>query len=98
MITKKIQNQNEMIFIFEGRLDVESSPELVSEIEQISQDIKCLIFDFENLEYISSAGLRAILAAYRLMQDNGKFIIKNARENIKELFNLTKFSNILTLE
>ena len=95
-IDKKIEGEN-LTITLDGRLDTNTSPELEKEIPNLN-DINNLIFDFKNLEYISSAGLRIILSLQKKMNNKGNMIIKNANDDIKEVFDITGFSDILTIE
>lgn len=82
----------------EGRLDTISAPQLSAKLNDHLANIKTLVFDFDSLEYISSAGLRVILLAQQQMNNQGKMIIKNVNDNIMEIFELTGFVEILTIE
>ena len=95
-IEKKI-NGSELIVSIEGRLDTNSSSDLEKEVENLNE-IDSLIFDFNNLEYISSSGLRILLACQKKMNLQGKMIIKNVNSNIMEIFEITGFSDILNIE
>ena len=64
----------------------------------ILDGIESLVFDFENLEYISSAGLRVLLFAQKTMNKQGSMVVKNCSEEIREIFEVTGFSDILTIE
>lgn len=81
----------------EGRLDTTTSPLLEAELKDSLDGITELIFDFAKLEYISSAGLRILLAAQKVMNKQGGMIVKNANEVIAEVFEVTGFSDILTI-
>lgn len=98
MTLEKIINDTEMTFILGGRLDTVSAPQLEKEIKQEIGNIKMLIFDFKDLEYLSSAGLRVILMSQKIMNKQGKMIVKNVNETIHEIFEMTGFLGILTLE
>ncbi len=80
-----------------GRLDTTTAPQLEAEIKSID-DVTELIMDFEKLEYISSAGLRVLLAAQKTMNKQGSMVIKNVCADIMEVFEITGFSDILTVE
>lgn len=82
----------------EGRLDTVTTPKLEAELKQSLNDVTELIFDFSNLEYISSAGLRVLLAAQKTMNKQGSMVIKNVNETIMEVFDVTGFSDILSIE
>lgn len=81
----------------EGRLDATTAPSLETELKQSLNGITELVFDFENLEYISSAGLRILLASEKVMNKQGSMAIKNVNEVINEVFEVTGFSGILTI-
>ena len=95
-IYKNLEGNNLKITL-EGRLDTNTAPELEKEVTSL-EEIENLIFDFEKLEYISSAGLRIILILQKTMNNKGKMIIKNVNDDIKEVFDMTGFSDILNLE
>ncbi len=80
-----------------GRLDTTTAPVLEEEITKSISGIKTLVLDFGQLEYISSAGLRVLLKSQKTMMKQGKMIIVNASETIREVFELTGFMDILTL-
>ena len=93
----KINEGSNIIINLEGRLDTNTAPELEKELSSLD-GIQNLIFDFKNLEYISSAGLRIILNSQKVMNKQGSMIIKNARDIIKDIFEIAGFLDILTLE
>ncbi len=80
-----------------GRLDTTTAPQLEEEIAASITGINKLVLDFGQLEYISSAGLRVLLKSQKSMMKQGKMIIVNASETIREVFELTGFMDILTL-
>ena len=82
----------------EGRLDTMTSPELEKEIKDSLGGVTELTFDFEKLDYISSAGLRVLLAAQKVMNAQGKMKVTHVNETISEIFEVTGFSDILTIE
>lgn len=98
MTINKIPNGTTLTIEIIGRLDTGTAPQLEEEINVADDDIKTLVLDFSNLEYISSAGLRVLLKTQKNMTKKGKMIIKNANESIKEVFELTGFMDFLTLE
>ena len=81
-----------------GRLDTTTAPELESSIQESISDVKDLIFNFGALEYISSAGLRVLLSTQKIMSKQGSMIVKNVSEPVMEVFEVTGFSDILTIE
>lgn len=95
-INKSVKD-NELVIALEGRLDTNTASDLENEVQNID-GIKKLTFDFEKLEYISSAGLRILLSCQKKMSLQGVMIIKNVNDSIKEVFDITGFSDILTVE
>lgn len=81
-----------------GRLDTTTSPELEREIKSDISQVTELFFDFTDLEYISSAGLRVLLAAQKIMNKQGRMVIRHVNETVLEVFDITGFSDILTIE
>ena len=81
-----------------GRLDTITAPELDAEIKQSIDVIDCLVLNFKGVEYISSAGLRVLLATQKIMSKKGKMIVKEVNDTVMEIFNITGFVDILTIE
>jgi anti-sigma B factor antagonist len=81
-----------------GRLDTTTAPALENEIKQSIDGVNELEFDFKQLEYISSAGLRVLLGAQKTMNKQGTMVIRNVGEVIMEIFDITGFSDILSIE
>lgn len=98
MNIKQISNGTELIIAPEGRLDTTTAPEFEKVVKTCLDGISHLIFDFENLDYVSSAGLRIILLAQKTMTRQGDMVIKNANAVIMEIFEVTGFIDILTIE
>lgn len=96
-INKTIENGS-AVFALEGRLDTNTSPELEEALKSVLDGISQLSFDFEKLDYISSAGLRVLLSAQKAMNGKGSMTVKNVNETITEIFEVTGFSDILTIE
>lgn len=94
----KEQNGKTMTLTLEGRLDTTTSPELEAVLVNELGDAAELILDFEHLEYISSAGLRVLLTAQKKMNTQGTMIIRNVCETVREVFEITGFSDILTIQ
>lgn len=94
----KEQNGKTMTLTLEGRLDTTTSPKLEAMLENELGDTTELILNFEHLEYISSAGLRVLLAAQKKMNTQGTMIIRNVCETVREVFEITGFSDILTIQ
>ena len=82
----------------EGRLDTTTAPQLEAELKQSMEGITQLELDFDKLEYLSSAGLRVILAAQKTMNKQGKMVVRHVNETIMEVFEVTGFIDILTIE
>ena len=85
-------------FLLEGRLDTITSPDLEAEINEAVGDANKLILDLGNLEYISSAGLRVLLGAVQAMEDRGDMIVRNLTPSVRDVFELTGFSNLFHIE
>ena len=96
-IEKKI-NAEALTLIVSGRLDTQTAPELEKELDSVLADIKELTFDFANLEYVSSAGLRVILKAQKAMNAQGCMKLTGVNDSIMEVFDITGFLDILTIE
>ena len=96
-IEKKI-NQEAVTLIVSGRLDTQTAPELESELDSFLSEIKELTFDMTNLEYVSSAGLRVILKAQKAMNMQGSMKLTGVNDSIMEVFDITGFLDILTIE
>ncbi len=96
-ITKNA-NGNTLKIILEGRLDTTTAPQLEAQLQDALGSVTDLKFDLEKLEYISSAGLRVLLASQKIMNKQGTMVISNASAEVKEIFDVTGFSDILTIE
>ncbi len=81
-----------------GRLDTTTAPELEQEIRENTEGIESLELDLKDLEYISSAGLRVLLSAQKIMNLQGSMVVKNVSQPIMEIFEVTGFSDILAIE
>ena len=88
----------EYTLTLEGRLDAITSPDLEAKISEVIGDASKLTFDLGSLEYISSAGLRALLGAAQEMEDKGDMVVCNLTQPVKEVFNLTGFSKLFNIE
>ncbi|MBQ7486316.1 MAG: STAS domain-containing protein [Clostridia bacterium] len=98
MTINKVQNGSEMVVSLEGRLDTTTSPTLESELNGILPNIDSLVFDFSKLDYISSAGLRVLLASQKVMSRKGGMKVTHVNEIVQEVFDVTGFCDILTIE
>ena len=96
-IEKKI-NGEALTLIVSGRLDTQTAPELETELDIILAGLKELTFDMTNLEYVSSAGLRVILKAQKAMNAQGSMKLTGVNDSIMEVFDITGFLDILTIE
>ncbi len=91
-------NKTDLTFALTGRLDTTTAPELEARLGASLDGVEALTFDFAGLDYISSAGLRVLLAAQKLMNRQGSMKIIHVNETIMEIFDVTGFSDILTIE
>ena len=98
MTINKTQNGSELVIALSGRLDTTTAPQLDDELKSALNGIEKLSFDFTDLEYISSAGLRVLLSAQKVMNKQGSMVVKNVSEEINEIFEVTGFVDILTIE
>ena len=96
-ITKTLKD-TALSVALEGRLDTTSAPQLEAELRQDLNGITRLDLDFAALEYISSAGLRVLLAVQKVMRKQGEMVIYNVNETVMEVFEITGFIDILTIE
>ena len=98
MTINKLQEGNTLIVALEGRLDTMTSPELEKELKESMDGAESLVLDFGKLDYISSAGLRVLLSAHKQMKNKGGLTVKNVNEVVQEIFDVTGFADILTIE
>ena len=98
MTIEKTLNGTELTIAITGRLDTTTAPQLEAEFKQNIAGVEKLVLDFTALEYLSSAGLRVLLAAQKVMNKQGEMIVKNVNETINEIFEVTGFVDILTIE
>ena len=96
-INKNI-NGGTAVYALEGRLDTITSPDLEKELKASLDGVSELTMDFEKLEYISSAGLRVLLSAQKTMNKQGSMKLIHVNETIMEIFEVTGFADILTIE
>ena len=94
----KTKEDAKLNIALEGRLDTTTAPQLEETVNSEIEGVKELVFDFSALEYVSSAGLRVLLSAQKKMNKQGSMVIRNVSEEIDEIFNVTGFSDILTIE
>lgn len=98
MTINEIRNGDSLTIAPEGRLDTLSAPELDALLQKQYPSLTELIFDFEKLDYISSAGLRVVVKAEKAMKDRGGVKIRNANKLVKGVFAVTGFDQILHFE
>lgn len=96
-IDKKLDG-NTLTVALEGRLDTTTAPELETSLQGDIDAVKELLFDFSQLEYISSAGLRVLLSTQKIMNKQGSMKVLNVSEPVMEVFDVTGFADILTIE
>ncbi len=94
----KEQNGNTLTIKLEGRLDTNTAPQLEEELKKSLDGVDELVLDFSKLDYISSAGLRVLLSAHKIMSARGGMKIRNVNEIVQEVFEVTGFTDILTIE
>ena len=98
MTIEKNLNAKELTVAVSGRLDTTTAPELEESLKESFDGLEKLVLDFASLDYLSSAGLRVLLNAQKTMNKQGEMIIKNVNETITEIFEVTGFIDILTIE
>ena len=95
---EKAKNGSELVISLEGRLDTVTAPRLEEELKSSVQGIISLVFDLKDLQYISSAGLRVLLSAQKTMNRQGTMAVRNVSDGVREIFDVTGFSDILKFE
>lgn len=98
MIIQKTVSGTTLTVALEGRLDTTTTPKLEEELRGSVDGVSRLVFDLAKLEYISSAGLRVLLAMQKLMNQQGEMVLQNVNEAVMEVFEVTGFSDILRIE
>ena len=98
MTIEKTTENEKVTLTVSGRLDTTTAPELEAALDEVLENTKELIFNLENLEYISSAGLRVILKAQKTMNTKGSMKLTGVNDSIMEVFDITGFLDILTIE
>ncbi len=96
-INKTLEDKN-LTVALEGRLDTTTAPQLEAELKDDLPGVTGLVMDFEKLEYISSAGLRVLLSAQKVMNKQGAMKLIHVNDVINEIFEVTGFSDILNIE
>lgn len=92
------QDGKKLTVTLEGRLDTVTAPDLEAELNKYMDSIDELVIDFTGIEYISSAGLRVLLMAHKAMSPKGGMKICGVGDIVREVFDVTGFSDILTIE
>ena len=98
MNINKTQEGSKLTVALEGRLDTVTAPQLEGDLRSSVNGVTELVFDLEKLDYVSSAGLRVLLSAQKVMKRQGEMVIKNVKPEIMEIFDVTGFSDILNIE
>ena len=98
MNINKTLEDGKLTVALEGRLDTTTSPQLEAELRSSVNGVTVLLFDFEKLDYISSAGLRVLLSAQKVMNRQGEMIIRNVKPVIMDIFEVTGFADILNIQ
>ena len=98
MTIREERKDGTLTVFLEGRLDTTTSPELETFLDKIYPSLYEIIFDFEKLDYISSAGLRVVLKAQKMLSERGGIRIRNASKLVMSVFEVTGFSDILRIE
>ena len=99
MTILKNREGNTVNLALEGRLDTTTAPQLEEALNENMDGVDTLVLDMKSLEYVSSAGLRVLLAAQKKMNAvKGSMVLRNVCEDIKEVFDITGFCDMLTVE
>ena len=98
MVIHTEQDGARLTVTLEGRLDTATSPELEAALQESLDGIEDLVLDLSELVYMSSAGLRVLLITQKRMNRQGRMTVKNVNETILEIFEVTGFTDILTIE
>ncbi len=97
MTINKEKKDSTLTLFLEGRLDTTTAPELEAEIDSSVDGVSELIIDLEKLAYISSAGLRVLLKAQKIMSKKGSMSVRGANEDLMDIFEVTGFVDILNI-
>ena len=98
MIIEKTLAGTALTLTLSGRLDTTTAPQLEAELKASLAGVEHLVLDFAALDYLSSAGLRVLLAAQKIMNKQGDMVVRSVNETIAEIFDVTGFCDILTIE
>ncbi|MBP0969701.1 MAG: STAS domain-containing protein [Oscillospiraceae bacterium] len=96
-VNRTVENEKVEISL-EGELDTVTAPEFEAELREVISGATSLVLDLEKLEYISSAGLRVLLIAQKAMNQQGEMKVVHVNDSIMDIFEVTGFSEILTIE
>ncbi len=97
MTISKTKNGTKADYIIEGRLETATAPDLEKAVKEDIDELTDITFDFSGLEYISSAGLRVLLSAQKSIMGKGNVTVANPNDVVREIFDVTGFSDILTI-
>lgn len=98
MTIEKIAEGKKLTIALAGRLDTTTAPQLETELKQNISGVEELVLDLAALEYLSSAGLRVLLAAQKVMNRQGNMVVRNANETVMEIFEVTGFVDVLNIQ
>lgn len=95
----KTQENESLVLAVSGRLETVTAPQLEAEVKAIPESVKELVLDFAGLEFVSSAGLRVILFAQKVLKSRGgKVVVRSANESVKKIFKITGFAPMLSFD
>ena len=94
----KESHDTDLTLKLRGRLDTSTAPELEGELKNCLEGVQSLTLDLKELEYISSAGLRVLLSAQKTMNNQGSMVVRNVNPIVRDVFDITGFSDFLTIE
>ncbi len=94
----KNANGKDLTFTLEGRLDTTTAPRFEADLKGAIEGVENLVIDISKLDYISSAGLRVLLSAQKIMNNQGSLVVMNPTEEVSEIFEVTGFADILTIK
>ena len=98
MTINKMTEGTKLTVALSGRMDTSTAPLLDAELKASLPGVEELVLDFAELSYLSSAGLRVLLAAQKVMNRQGSMVVKNVNETIMEIFEITGFADVLNIQ
>ncbi|MBQ7597234.1 MAG: STAS domain-containing protein [Clostridia bacterium] len=98
MTIEKKQNGRELTLILSGRLDIKTAPQLEAELKCSVAENELLVVDIADVDYISSAGIRVLISAHKVMHKQGRMVLRNANEEAMDLFEMTNLVEVFNLE